>query len=104
MEPIPDSPEKPPVFDSPARTDCLLEGMHFDAASSRSTVRCGIMMSRPQPIGNLEHALDAAAKGYVPIPCIEKVPCVKWKQWQSAMPSEELIREWFADTRRNLAI
>ncbi len=55
---------------------------------------------------NLQRALEAAEKGYVPIPMLpgSKVPAVKWKRWQSEMPTEELLREWFADARRNIAI
>src|SRR3989442_6816816 len=51
-------------------------------------------------------ALDARANGYVAIPCRPgtKVPAVKWKEWQTAMPSLDTQREWFADTRMNIAI
>jgi hypothetical protein len=55
---------------------------------------------------NLQRALLAAENGYVPIPILPgtKIPAVKWKPWQEEMPGEDLIRAWFADSRRNLAI
>lgn len=51
-------------------------------------------------------ALEAREKGLVAIPCHPgtKVPAVKWKEWQAAMPPIELQREWFRDTRANIAI
>jgi hypothetical protein len=53
----------------------------------------------------LEVALDALSKNIAPIPVIEgtKVPAVKWKEWQTKLPPEELVREWFS-VRRNIAI
>lgn len=59
-----------------------------------------------KPHDNLGAALDALAKGIAPIPVVErtKVPAVKWKQWQDQLPPEGLVREWFAGTRRNIAI
>src|SRR5687768_3932956 len=57
------------------------------------------------PDTNLERALAAAEKGLVPIPCHAgtKVPAVPWKEWQTKMPPEELIRQWFRKAC-NLAI
>jgi hypothetical protein len=54
---------------------------------------------------NLDIALDALDKGIVSIPMIEgtKIPAVKWKEWQQAMPPVELIREWFRN-RCNIAL
>ncbi|MGL4555392.1 MAG: bifunctional DNA primase/polymerase [Gemmataceae bacterium] len=59
-----------------------------------------------KPHDNLGAALDALAKGIAPIPVVEgtKTPAVKWKEWQGKLPPEELVREWFAGTRRNIAI
>jgi hypothetical protein len=56
--------------------------------------------------GNFETALANAEKGIVSIPVLPgtKVPAVKWKRWQSAMPTERLFREWFAGTANNIAI
>jgi hypothetical protein len=56
--------------------------------------------------GNGAIALENASKGIVSIPCHPgtKVPCIKWKEWQDRMPPEGLIREWFSDARRNIAI
>lgn len=50
-------------------------------------------------------ALANLAKGIVSIPCREgtKVPLVKWKEWQTKLPPEELIRQWFRQ-RCNIAI
>src|SRR5437870_2538800 len=55
---------------------------------------------------NLETAIAAAEKGIVCIPVLPgtKLPAVKWKQWQTEMPPESLIREWFEGTRCNIAI
>jgi hypothetical protein len=55
---------------------------------------------------NLEIVLDAREKGFVAIPCLAgtKIPAVKWGKWQDEMPPEDLLREWFADPRRNIAI
>src|SRR5437016_8203483 len=49
------------------------------------------------PRDNLQIALDALEKGLVAIPCHPgtKVPMVKWKEWQSRMPTVELLRAWF---------
>lgn len=60
------------------------------------------MEARPDTLGT---ALEALAKGIAPIPCVEgtKVPAVKWKQWQTTLPPEALVREWFS-VRRNIAI
>lgn len=60
----------------------------------------------PKPPDNLAVALDALAKGFAAIPVVAgtKSPAVKWKQWQEELPPEELLREWFAGTRRNIAI
>lgn len=59
-----------------------------------------------KPHNNLGAALDALEKGIAPIPVVEgtKTPAVKWKEWQGKLPPEELVREWFAGTRRNIAI
>src|SRR3954469_4880679 len=59
-------------------------------------------MKTPDTLGI---ALDALGKGIVPIPVVEgtKVPAVKWKEWQTALPPEGLVREWFS-VRRNIAI
>lgn len=64
------------------------------------------MRTHSHTTGNYEAALVYAEKGIVSIPCHlgTKVPCVKWKQWQNAMPPAELLRRWFADTRNNIAI
>lgn len=50
-------------------------------------------------------ALDALAKGIVPVPIIEcaKVPAVKWKEWQTKLPPAELVCEWFS-IDRNIAL
>ncbi|MCI0457179.1 MAG: bifunctional DNA primase/polymerase [Gemmataceae bacterium] len=57
------------------------------------------------PPDNLRSALEAAEKGYSPIPVLPgtKVPAVKWRTWQEELPPVELIRAWFA-VRRNIAI
>jgi hypothetical protein len=57
------------------------------------------------PPDNLAIALDAFEKGIVAIPLIEgtKIPAVKWKEWQHALPPIELVREWFRH-RCNVAI
>lgn len=59
----------------------------------------------PPPIDALAAALDALAKGVAPVPCIDgtKVPAVRWKEWQTVLPPESLVCEWFA-VRRNIAI
>lgn len=63
-------------------------------------------MDKQPEITNLEVALAAAEIGIVPIPChpLTKVPCVKWKEWQAAMPPIDLIEKWFADSARNIGI
>jgi Bifunctional DNA primase/polymerase, N-terminal len=57
-------------------------------------------------IGNFEIALANAAKGYASIPCFpgSKIPMVKWKPFQTVLPPEPLLREWFLGTRTNIAI
>ena len=62
------------------------------------------MKTLPDTTGPLEVALDARAKGIVAIPCDGKVPLVKWKPWQAELPPLETQREWFRDTRVNVAI
>lgn len=64
------------------------------------------MRELPDTPGNLQTALAAAEKGLVAVPCAPgtKVPCVKWKEWQTRMPPEEMLRQWFADPRRNVAL
>src|SRR5947208_11908873 len=56
-------------------------------------------------LNNIAAALEALDKGFVPIPCHPgtKVPAVKWKEWQTTMPTEDQVREWF-DVERNIAI
>lgn len=56
--------------------------------------------------GNYEIALANAAKGIVSIPIVPgtKVPAVKWRHWQHSMPPTEMLRDWFADEQRNIAI
>src|SRR5438309_2361040 len=58
------------------------------------------------PPDNLAIALDARAKGIAAIPCRPgtKVPAIRWRPFQSELPSEAQLREFFADTRRNVAI
>jgi Bifunctional DNA primase/polymerase, N-terminal len=51
-----------------------------------------------KPHDNLVVALDAHEKGLVTIPMFQgtKVPALKtWKEWQTQVPSVELIQEWF---------
>lgn len=44
----------------------------------------------------LDAALEYREAGLVPIPCgRDKRPLVQWKQFQTEMPSEELIRSWW---------
>ncbi len=65
------------------------------------------MARQPDTTGNFEIALSNAEKGIVSIPIVpgqKGVPLVKWKRWQSEMPTEELFREWFLGTRTNIAI
>ena len=62
------------------------------------------MRTQPDTIGPLEAALDAREKGIVAIPCRGKVPLVKWKPFQTAMPPLETQMEWFRDCRVNVAI
>jgi hypothetical protein len=54
---------------------------------------------------NLDVALDALSKGIAAIPVHPgtKVPMVKWKAFQTELPGEELLREWFS-VRANIAI
>jgi hypothetical protein len=64
------------------------------------------MNQPPDTAGNYEIALANAAKGYVSIPLLPgtKIPAVKWKEWQTTMPTPELYRRWFQGTRNNIAI
>lgn len=57
------------------------------------------------PPDALSAALDALDKGVAPVPCVDgtKVPAVRWKEYQTKLPPEELVRAWFA-VRRNIAI
>lgn len=56
-------------------------------------------------MNNFEIALDAREKGAVAIPCFPgtKQPKIRWKQYQTEMPSIEEQREWFRDAC-NIAI
>lgn len=58
-----------------------------------------------KPSETLALALDALGMGYAPVPIVEgtKIPAVKWREFQTTLPSEDLVREWFA-VRRNIAI
>lgn len=65
------------------------------------------MNKLPDTSGNYETALANAEKGIVSIPIApgkKGIPLVKWKRWQTEMPPPELLKEWFADTRVNVAI
>src|SRR5438128_570780 len=68
-----------------------------------------VMLPSPTPMStpenNLAIAFDALEKGIAPIPIIEgtKIPAAKWKEWQTKLPPEDLVREWFS-LRRNIAI
>jgi len=65
------------------------------------------MRSLSTSIGNYDVALANAAKGYASIPCFPgtKIPMVKWKLYQTQMPSTEQLQEWFcAEVRANIAI
>lgn len=65
------------------------------------------MRDLPDTPTNIDAALAAAEIGLVAIPCHPgtKIPCVKWKELQDGrIPPEELLREWFADPRRNIAL
>jgi hypothetical protein len=55
---------------------------------------------------SLRAALTAAELGYRCIPCLPdtKVPAIKWKRYQSEVPTEAEYREWFRDARRNIAL
>ena len=55
---------------------------------------------------NLARAKEAHAKGIAAIPCHPgtKTPCVKWKRFQTTLPSEELLERWFAGADNNIAI
>lgn len=55
---------------------------------------------------NLTTALRAAAIGLRCIPCLPgtKVPAIKWKRFQTEVPTEEDYCAWFADTRTNIAL
>jgi hypothetical protein len=67
------------------------------------------LMMKPHPTttGNYEVARAAAEKGIAAVPILpgSKVPAVKWKPFQSELPPDELLREWFLSaTRYNIAI
>lgn len=64
------------------------------------------MEKTPDTTGNYEVALANREMGIGSIPCRpgSKVPAVKWKQWQTRMPPEELLRAWFLGTKNNIAI
>jgi hypothetical protein len=57
------------------------------------------------PDTTLAVALDALDKGLAAIPIVAgtKTPAVKWKEWQTKLPSPELLRRWFS-VRRNIAV
>ena len=58
------------------------------------------------PNDNLAIVLAGAAQGHRFIPCRPgtKIPLVKWKGYQSETPTETDYREWFSDTRTNIAL
>src|SRR5437868_3272923 len=64
------------------------------------------MNKLPDNTGNYEIALANADKGIVSIPCYPgtKIPCVKWKPYQTRMPTLDEFVEWFLGTRNNIAI
>jgi hypothetical protein len=64
------------------------------------------MRNASDSTGNYEIALANAEKGFVSIPCIPgtKIPRVKWKPYQTRMPTQEELAEWFKETRNNIAI
>lgn len=55
---------------------------------------------------NLATALAAAEIGIACIPVWPKtkVPMVRWKEYQTRMPTEREFRQWFLGTRTNIAI
>ena len=57
-------------------------------------------------MNSYEAALDADAKGYTCIPILPglKIPAVKWKRFQTEMPTHELYRTWFENTRNGIAL
>jgi len=54
-------------------------------------------------VDNYATALTAAKNGYACIPCYPgtKHPCVKWKRFQTHLPSEALLERWFGGTDNN---
>lgn len=57
-------------------------------------------------VSNLDIARRALELGIAAIPCRPgtKFPMVKWKRWQTELPTKELLEAWFADTRANVAL
>jgi hypothetical protein len=64
------------------------------------------MNTLPNSTGNYEIALANAEKGIASIPCYPgtKIPCVKWKPYQTRMPTQHELALWFEGTRNNIAI
>jgi hypothetical protein len=61
------------------------------------------MQTPPDNYGVARAALDM---GIAAIPVLPgtKIPAVFWKRFQTELPTDDLLRGWFADTRGNIAI
>jgi len=57
-------------------------------------------------LDNYEVAVDAAAKGIAAVPMLlgTKTPAIKWRRFQTELPSDELLQSWFLGTRNNIAV
>lgn len=53
---------------------------------------------------SLDTALHALSCGIAPIPCRGKVPLVRWKVWQTQLPTRAQVMEMFARPGLNVAI
>jgi hypothetical protein len=54
---------------------------------------------------NIDIALSAREMGIAAIPMVGKTPAVKWKRFQTELPTPAELRAWFSgETRRNIAI
>ena len=52
----------------------------------------------------LDCALQYHDRGWTVIPAVDKIPCVKWKRYQTERPTAATVRRWFSSDDRGVAV
>lgn len=83
-----------------------LRAVPVSGSPAKQNSSSNVMTKHLEITGNFEIALANAGKGIVGIPVLPgtKIPAVKWKRWQTEMPPQELLKEWFLGNCNGIAI